>query len=249
MRLNLGLLCCLAFPLWAADTQTAGFIQVVSVTPGIMERVASPARLFSIAIVVSNVSPKTITAYSYTVNATYADGSRETNNAMDDAISELVTDAIAPILGMPAVHQQFGPGQTRTISAFVPLAADGSAPVSLNAEIPTVVLDDGAAIGDGKDIAILDAGRKRTVNMISLQLTDLADIQASSPWQARAQELVSQFTAAASTNPEFAGRANLIKAIITGSAQNPRMLDQEVAGLTAFLSKLESYLNFGPGNN
>lgn len=106
--------------------------------------------LVQIEITLRNNSPGIVTAYRYELVASYSDGSRRMSDAGVDEVSQLANELVRKRLGQGGGAQAsnpesqiFLPGGTRTRPAAFPLSADAQPPVSVDARITMVALDDG----------------------------------------------------------------------------------------------------------
>jgi len=116
-------------------------------------------------ITLRNDSPKTITAWAWTVEGKYADGSTSSHSGIVDVISDLLA---------PNQSQAFRPGVTREFHDALPLGPYGERPISVDTRLTMLVFDDDTAVGDGHRIARFASSRK---SMAALEADELDEIQ------------------------------------------------------------------------
>jgi hypothetical protein len=106
-------------------------------------------------VTLTNNSPRIVTAWAWTVEGRYADGSTRSHSGTVDALVDLL--AAQP---QPEKDVAFRSGTSRTFHESLPLGPNGDLPTSTTAKMTMVVLDDDTAIGDAVKIRRLAAERK-----------------------------------------------------------------------------------------
>ena len=107
--------------------------------------------LAQVNVTLRNDSQKTISAWMWSVEARYADGSTESHSGTVDVVSDLLESN----KGL-----SFRPATSRTFQDAFPLGAHADLPTSAVASLSMVVFDDDTAIGDRVRIARLAASRR-----------------------------------------------------------------------------------------
>ncbi len=107
--------------------------------------------LAHLEVTLRNGSQKTITAWAWSSEGSYADASTKSHSVTADVISDL--------LG-PDRNMVFRPATTRTFEDSLPLGASGDLPSSAVVHLTMVVFDDDTAIGDPVEIRRFSATRK-----------------------------------------------------------------------------------------
>lgn len=143
-----GFVYCLAVLAFTLDKGTDDAVQVIAVDIRGNPLDRTRAR---IEITMRNVAPQIITTWGLKVTAMFPDGSSETRSLNVDEIAFL----------LPAQKDKaWQPGQTRTTTASVSRGVSNDLPVSAKVEVTFVVLGDDTAIGDDREIAMLQKGRE-----------------------------------------------------------------------------------------
>ena len=128
----------------------------------------------------TNNSPRTVTAWAWTVEGRYADGSMRSHSGTVGALAELLAVQLQP--GKDAA---FRPGTRRTFGESLPLGPGGGLPASTTAKMTMVVLDDNTAIGDKVAIRRLAAERKGQAASYAQELAKIEEaLKTPSPKQA-----------------------------------------------------------------
>jgi hypothetical protein len=109
----------------------------------------------SVDVTLTNNSPRTVTAWAWTVEGQYADGSTKSHSGTVDALTDLL--AVQLQLGNDT---SFRTGTSRTFPESLPLGPSGDLPTSTTAKMTMVVFDDDTATGDTVKIRRLAAERK-----------------------------------------------------------------------------------------
>jgi hypothetical protein len=117
----------------AAQAQTLDQIAVSANVHGVSNGRAQ------VDVTLGNHSQKTITAWTWSVEARYADGSTKSHSGTVDVLSDLLE---------PNIGLSFRPATSRTFQDAFPLGANADLPTSAFASLSMVVFDDDTAIGD-----------------------------------------------------------------------------------------------------
>lgn len=112
-----------------------------------------------------NGTQKTITAWAWSVEARYVDGSTRSHVGTVDVVTDLL---------LPNKDRAFRSGTSRTFEDSLPLGPQGDPPTSAVASLTMVVFADQTAIGDRLEIGRLAALRK---SLADLEAHELQDIQ------------------------------------------------------------------------
>lgn len=233
-------------PVLAADTSPDSALKATSTD---LQVVSTPARRAEAYIVVRNVSSRTITHFSYSVLARYADGTEQTTSDSIDLLSLLMLDELRPLLGSaqsPSSFERLDPGDSRKITALFPLSAEGLAPVSVTTKIVMVAFDDNTALGDPTEIRDLQYQRMLGVQMFSALAADLRSVKNSPSPKKAVDELVLSLSREASSGDFITpGRVAMLRGVSKaldgpGGAQN---LDKSLALYEAELAFVTKYSN------
>ena len=128
-------------------------------------------------VTLTNNSPRIVTAWAWTVEGRYADGSTRSHSGTVDALVDLLAAQLQP--GKDAA---FRSGTSRTFQESLPLGPSGDLPTSTNAKMTMVVLDDNTAIGDVVNIRRLAAERKGQAASYANELAKIQEaLKAPSP--------------------------------------------------------------------
>jgi hypothetical protein len=188
------------------------------VTSTDLQVVSTPARRAEAYIVVRNVSSRTITHFSYSVLARYADGSEQTTRGKVDLLNSLMLDELRPLSGSaqsPGSLERLGLGDSRKITALFPLSAEGLAPVSVTTRIVMVVLDDNTALGDPTEIRNLQYGRMQDVQWFSALVADLRSVKNSPSPKKAVDELILSLSGGASSGDSITpGRVAMLRMVL-----------------------------------
>jgi hypothetical protein len=109
----------------------------------------------SVDVTLTNNSPRIVTAWAWTVEGQYADGSTRSHSGTVDALTDLLAAQL-----QPEKDAAFRPGTSRTFPESLPLSPNGDLPTSTTAKMTMVVFDDNTAAGDAVYIRRLAAERK-----------------------------------------------------------------------------------------
>lgn len=116
-----------------------------------------------LTMLIRNDSPKSITALTWVVAGTYADGSVQSHTGTVDVISDLLLN-----------RDRFRKGVSRSFKDTLPFAAQNDRPLSVVTRLTMVVFDDDSAVGEQRGFARLAAMRK---SMAAQGAEDLDEIQ------------------------------------------------------------------------
>src|ERR1035437_9389870 len=147
-------------PALAADT----FEDVVKLAPPTI-RIAEGGKHAVIEIPLTNLSRLTITAWSYSVQVRYPDGSTR-------IAGPLVVDSVSSLL-KGNERGSFLSGTTRNFTATVPLDDAGEPPLTASAALRVIAFADRSAIGDSTEIGQLGTGRRSMASSIDRKSTRL----------------------------------------------------------------------------
>jgi hypothetical protein len=231
-------------PVVAAETSPGSALKVTSTS---LQGADTTAKFMRVAIVLTNLSSRTITGYSYSVRARYPDGSEQTKTARVDGLYPLVYEQLK--VGLPlgveqstSHFQRFGPGTSQNITAYL---GDGRPPLSLETEIIMVAFDDNTALGDLMEIKRLQGGRVEFVEMLSAVVADLQSVSTSpSPKQAAA-ELALKLGASPIAGSFASFRAALLKGV--SEMLTREYLDNALAGYRTYLAVVMKYSSLTVG--
>lgn len=112
---------------------------------------------------IRNDSSKTITAFTWVVEGTYADGSVHSHTGTVDVISDLLLN-----------QDVFRPGVTRSFQDTLPVGPHSDKPTSAVTHLTIVVFDDDSAVGDRLVIGRFQSGRG---SMAAQEAEELDQIQ------------------------------------------------------------------------
>jgi hypothetical protein len=125
-------------------------------------------KLAAVEVALTNTSGKTVTAWSYDVEGTYADGSVTRSTATVDDISAL----LAPETRSRAL----APGTSRTSGGTtLPLGKAGDLPTKVEATLTMVVFDDDLAAGDAQSIGRFGGLRRHIAAIMSALLDQVQE--------------------------------------------------------------------------
>jgi hypothetical protein len=231
-----------ALPVLAADTSPDSALQVTSTS---LQLFNSTAKLARVALVVTNVSSRTITGFSYSVLARYPDGSERTTGASVELVFPLMLDELRPLSGgaqIPSSIERLGPGQSKTLTTFVPLSGDGLAPV-VTTKIVMVALDDNTALGDLKEIRRLQAGRLPYVEDMSSLVAELRRVRGSPSPKKAADDLVLSLSGPPSEGAHAPGRVAILRLAskLLDGPDGTQKLDQAITVYEALLASAKKY--------
>jgi len=131
----------------------------------------------SLDVTLTNNSPRIVTAWAWTVEGRYADGSTRSHSGTVDELVDLL--AAQP---QPGKEAAFRSGTSRTFQESLPLGPSGDLPTSTTAKMTMVVLDDDTAIGDAVKIRRLAAERKGQAASYANELAKIQEaLKAPSP--------------------------------------------------------------------
>jgi hypothetical protein len=131
-------------------------------------------------VMLTNNSPRAVTAWAWTLEGRYADGSIRSHSGMVDALADLLAVQL-----QPEKDPAFRSGTSRTFYESLPLGPSGDLPTSTTAKMTMVVLDDDTAIGDTVSIRRLAAERKGQAASYADELAKIEEaLKAPSPKQA-----------------------------------------------------------------
>lgn len=189
-----------------------------------------------------NNSPGIVTAYRYELVATYADGTRRTSDAGVDEVSQLANELVRKRQGQGGdaqankpESQLFRPGETRTTLVACPLSASAQPPVSVDARITMVALDDGTVFGDEREIEALRLSRRHQVESLTAFVNDLRRIKAHPDPGAFAGKL-----AAEARNSKAADSASQLRRNLLGGVA--AMLQRDAGAIEKWLAGYETHL-------
>jgi hypothetical protein len=118
-----------------------------------------------------------VTAWAWTVEGQYADGSTKSHSGTVDALTDLL--AVQLQLGKDT---SFRTGTSRTFPESLPLGPSGDLPTSTTAKMTMVVFDDDTATGDTVKIRRLAAERKEQAGRYADELAKIDEaLKAPSP--------------------------------------------------------------------
>jgi hypothetical protein len=131
-------------------------------------------------VTLKNNSPRTVTAWAWTVEERYADGSMKAHSGTVDVLSDLLAVQL-----QPGTDVAFGPGTSRTFQESLPLGPSGALPTRTIAKMTMVVFDDNTAVGDAVYIRRLAAERKGQAASYAEELAKIEEaLRASAPKEA-----------------------------------------------------------------
>jgi hypothetical protein len=236
-------------PVLTADTSPDSALQVTSTD---LQVVSTPARRAEAYIVVRNVSSRTITHFSYSVLARYADGTEQTTRGKVDLLDSLMLDELRPLLGSAqdsSALERLGPGDSRKITALFPLSGEGLAPVSVTTRIVMVAFDDNTALGDPTEIRDLQYQRMQDVQMFSALVADLRSVKNSpSPKKTVDEPILSLSGGASSGDSITPGRVAMLRGLskaLDGPGGAQQSLDNALTVYEAQLAFVKKYSNLG----
>jgi hypothetical protein len=135
-------------------------------------------------ITLKNVSQRTVTAWQWSVEGHYADGSTRSQSGALDDVSALIA---------PDPTSAFRPGTTRTFQASLLADINGQPPSSATTTLLMVAFDDQTALGDHVLIARLASGRRSMAAQLIDQLDEVQKLlQAPSPKAAAKARIAEQ---------------------------------------------------------
>jgi hypothetical protein len=131
----------------------------------------------SVDVTLTNNSPRIVTAWAWTVEGQYSDGSTKSHSGTVDALTDLL--AVPLQLGKDT---SFRTGTSRAFPESLPLGPSGDLPTSTTAKMTMVVFDDDTAIGDAVKIRRLAAWRKEQAASYANELAKIQEaLKAPSP--------------------------------------------------------------------
>ena len=143
---------------------------------------AGPGQGVAVELSLVNISRRTITAWAGSVEGHYPDGTTRTTQFTVDYISEL--------LPAGAEHREFRGNTTRSESVMLPAGAAGALPVSVNATVQMVALDDDSALGDATLIRQLASERRSRARTMTELLEAVAQARHAPDAKAALKALV-----------------------------------------------------------
>ena len=120
-------------------------------------RLVDDGKFALLEIPCTNISPLTITAWSYSIQAQYPDGSASSGGGNVDNVSALLAGN---------EEGAFRTGVTHGLTARLPLDGRGEAPLAAEATLRMLVFDDLSAVGDPQEIIRLAASRRAMGKMM-----------------------------------------------------------------------------------
>jgi len=140
-------------------------------------RVRANGESASVDVTLTNNSQRIVTAWAWTVEGRYADGSLKSHSGTVDALADLLAEQL-----QPEKDAAFRSGTSRTFQESLPLGSSGDLPTSTTAKMTMVVLDDNTAIGDAVSIRRLAAERKGQAASYAEELAKIEEaLKAPSP--------------------------------------------------------------------
>jgi hypothetical protein len=173
----------LSGPAWAADS----FESAVKLAQPTIHT-AEGGKLALIEIPLTNLSGLTITAWSYSVQVRYPDGSTRVAGPM-------VLDSVSSLL-KGNERDSFLPGTTRNLTATVPLDDAGEPPLTANAALRVIALADKSAIGDSTEIGQLASSRRSMAGRMSEVLAEIEKARQSPNPRAEMEALAKRYPGA-----------------------------------------------------
>lgn len=198
-----------------------------------------------IEIKLRNNSPGIVTAYRYELVASYSDGSRRMSDAGVDEVSQLANELVRKRLGQGGGAQAsnpesqiFLPGGTRTRPAAFPLSADAQPPVSVDARITMVALDDGTVYGDKSEIEALRLSRRQQVEPLTAIVDDLRRIKEHPNPAAYATKLAEEARESQAADSASQVRRNLLGGVAAMLQRDANAIGKWLAGYETHLAVL-----------
>lgn len=108
-----------------------------------------------------NKGREVVTAWSYSLEGKYPDGSTQTRAALVDEIAALLA---------PDPGQRFRPGDSRKARGALPINPQGESPVIVTVRISMVALEDGIALGDRTECRRLSFLRTQQADLLQNEL-------------------------------------------------------------------------------
>jgi hypothetical protein len=140
-------------------------------------RVRANGAAADVDVTLTNNSPRIVTAWAWTVEGRYADGSTRSHSGTVDALVDLLGAQL-----QPEKDAAFRSGTSRTFQESLPLGSSGDLPTSTTAKMTMVVLDDDTAVGDAVKIRRLAAERKGQAASYANELAKIQEaLKAPSP--------------------------------------------------------------------
>jgi hypothetical protein len=173
----------LSVPARAADT----FENAVELAQPTIH-IAEDAKHALIEIPLTNLSGLTITAWSYSVQARYPDGSTR-------ASGPLTVDSVA-LLQKGNERGSFLPGTTRNLNATVPLDEAGEPPLTANAALRVIAFADRSAIGGSTEIGQLASSRRSMASRMTEVLAEVEKARQSPNPEAEMETLAKRYPGA-----------------------------------------------------
>jgi hypothetical protein len=128
-------------------------------------------------VTLKNGTQKTITAWAWSVEGKYVDGTSSSHTGTVDVLSDLLA---------PNKNLVLRPATDRTFQDYLPLGQKGDPPTSAIAGLTLVVFEDDTAIGDQLEITRFFALRRSVATMEADELLDIQKaLDSASPKEAR----------------------------------------------------------------
>jgi len=222
----------------AADTPLDSALQISSPDVGVASDFAGMA---TVSFTVRNLSTRTINGFSYSVLGRYADGGERTARQNEDLYAPLMLDrlpAMAKTVESRASMQSLGPGQSKHVTALLPLSGEGQLPVSVTAKLLMIAFDDNTALGDPIEITQLQEARALWVEMISAIVADLQRMKRSPSPKEAAHNLILSLSGNASQDAIAAVRMRTLQGVskaLEGSREPAQTIEELLAPYEALL--------------
>ncbi len=211
----------------------------------------------------TNISPKEVYAYGFTLTANYADGStRYQPGRGTDLLRHYYQAGLLPASQQRSKYPLLRPGETYTDSmATFPLGENAAPPVMVNAEVTMAIFEDQTAVGDAADIQRVFNGRKYQAENTTGLIQDLkAVLVADDPrkaGEARAEALASGRALGKDSTPEGLiivkdaqgkevgrsysqqTRASYLKSALVGTEGDRSRIQQRIASSEEYLAVLK----------
>ena len=170
-------------PAWAADT----FENAVKLAPPVI-RIAEGGKYALIEIPLTNISGLTITAWSYSVQVRYPDGSSR-------AAGPWAVDSVSSLL-KGNERDSFLPGTARNLTATVPLDDAGEPPLAADTALRVIAFADKSAIGEPAEIGMLVSRRRSMASSMTDVLAEIEKARLSSDPKAELETLAKRYPGA-----------------------------------------------------
>lgn len=216
-------------------------VDAVSVSARIVELSGPDAR---VEVKLTNVSNKTVTAWAYSVEGRYPDGSSRSTFAMVDEVSSLL-GASLPVPKGDREPAEFRSGILRTRLSRLPLSKRGEFPTSVTAVVEMVALDDGTAQGDIVRIRQLSGARRSMAASISSVLADIQRARESTDPKASLRATIEKLSKD-TTGPRQGGL--MLQQLMPLLDQEPVSLDRALAAYKAYRDLLNQHSDLKEAN-